>query len=154
VEENTYSVGSLRRRLSLALSKRPKRVVVSLPSREDENRSSFRNVVLSNYLGFRTMNTVQKPSDSKCHIILFNKTVIAIIIIIIIISCSNGIITSYKWAFNPMNQGQTSSGKISDYFVESTIFAYQFCSKFSKEKYSFHNNQFSGTFSSYFSNNC
>jgi hypothetical protein len=47
--------------LKLALSERPKRVCVSLPSPEDGNRSSFRNVVFSMYLEFRTMDKVQNP---------------------------------------------------------------------------------------------
>jgi hypothetical protein len=47
--------------LGLALSKRPNRVGVSLPSPEDGNRSSFRNIFL--YLEFWTMDKVQKPSS-------------------------------------------------------------------------------------------
>jgi hypothetical protein len=53
------------RRLMLALSKGPNKVGVSLTSPEDGNRSSFRNVVFSSDLGFRTMDKVQKPSDSE-----------------------------------------------------------------------------------------
>jgi hypothetical protein len=37
---------------------------VALPSPEDGNRSSLRNVVLSVYLEFRTMDEVKKPDDS------------------------------------------------------------------------------------------
>jgi hypothetical protein len=51
----------------LADSKGPSRVVCfCLPSREDGNRSSFRYVVFSSYLEFRTMGKVHKPSDSEC----------------------------------------------------------------------------------------
>jgi hypothetical protein len=50
----------------LALSKGHNRVGVSLPSPEDGNRSSFRNVVFSSYLEFWTMHKAQKPSDSEC----------------------------------------------------------------------------------------
>jgi hypothetical protein len=45
----------------------PKRVCVSVPSPEDVNRSSFRNIEFFNYLEFRTMDKVQKPSDSECY---------------------------------------------------------------------------------------
>jgi hypothetical protein len=51
--------------LRLALSKEPNRVCVYLLSHEDGNWSSFRNVVFSSYLEFRTMDEVQKPSDSE-----------------------------------------------------------------------------------------
>jgi hypothetical protein len=78
-EGDTYSVGSFRKCqpqsldcwvpdvewLRLALSKGPNRVSVSLPSLENGGSSSFRNVVFSIYLEFRTMNTVQKPNDSE-----------------------------------------------------------------------------------------
>jgi hypothetical protein len=37
-----------------------------LPSPEDGNRFSFRNV-LSSYLEFWTMDKVHTPSDSECH---------------------------------------------------------------------------------------
>jgi hypothetical protein len=60
----------------LDLSKRPNTLGVSIPTSEDRNRSSFRNVVFSSYLEFRTMksrhrnpvtlNVIdhhQKPSD-------------------------------------------------------------------------------------------
>jgi hypothetical protein len=43
----------------------PNRVVVFLPSPEDGNRSSFRNVVFSSYLEFRTIDKVQIPSNPK-----------------------------------------------------------------------------------------
>jgi hypothetical protein len=52
-------------RLRLALSKSPNTVYVSLPSPEDVNGSSFRNVVFSSYLEFWTMDKVQKSSDSE-----------------------------------------------------------------------------------------
>jgi hypothetical protein len=48
-----------------ALSKIPKRVAVSLPSPEDGNRSSFRNVVFSSYLEFWTLDKVGKLSVSE-----------------------------------------------------------------------------------------
>jgi hypothetical protein len=52
--------------LRLALSKGPIRVGVSPPpSPEDGNRSSFRNVLFSNYLEFWMMDEVQKPIDSE-----------------------------------------------------------------------------------------
>jgi hypothetical protein len=38
---------------------------VSLPSPEDENKSSFRNVVFFSYLEFRTMDKVHNASDSE-----------------------------------------------------------------------------------------
>jgi hypothetical protein len=41
--------------LRLALSKGLNRIGVSLPSPEDGNRSSYRNVAFSNYLKFRTI---------------------------------------------------------------------------------------------------
>jgi hypothetical protein len=44
---------------------KPNRVGVSLRSPEYGNRSSFRNVLFSSYLEFRTVGKVQKPSDSK-----------------------------------------------------------------------------------------
>jgi hypothetical protein len=45
----------------LVLSEGPNKVGVSLPSPVDGNRSSFRNVVFSIYLEFRTMDQVPKP---------------------------------------------------------------------------------------------
>jgi hypothetical protein len=51
--------------LRLALSKGPNRVGVAFPSPEDGNRSSFRNVMFSSYLEFRTTDKVQKPADSE-----------------------------------------------------------------------------------------
>jgi hypothetical protein len=54
----TWVVQSLR----LALSNGPNRVGVSS---EDGNRSSFRNVVL--FSEYRTMDNVQKPSNSECY---------------------------------------------------------------------------------------
>jgi hypothetical protein len=38
----------------------------SLPSPEDGNRSSVRNVLFSSYLEFRPMPKVQEPSNSAC----------------------------------------------------------------------------------------
>jgi hypothetical protein len=52
----------------IALSKGPNRVGVILPSREDRNKSSFQNDVVSSYLKFRTMDKVQEPNDSECYI--------------------------------------------------------------------------------------
>jgi hypothetical protein len=52
----------------LAIHNGPDWVGVSLPSPEDGNWSSFRNVVFSTYLEFRTMNKVHKPRDFKCCI--------------------------------------------------------------------------------------
>jgi hypothetical protein len=57
--------GANLRHWTLALSNGPSRVGVSFPSPEDGSRSSFRNVVFSSYLEFRTMDKVQKPSDSE-----------------------------------------------------------------------------------------
>jgi hypothetical protein len=53
--------------LRSAFSKRSNRLGVSIPSLEDGNRSNFRNVVCSAWLGFRTMNKIHKPSDSECY---------------------------------------------------------------------------------------
>jgi hypothetical protein len=53
--------------LRLALSKGPNGAGVSLPSPEDKNRSSFRNVVLSNYLEFQTFGKVQKRGEFECY---------------------------------------------------------------------------------------
>jgi hypothetical protein len=50
--------------LMLALSTWPNRVGVSLPSREDGIRSSFRHVVFPSYSEFPTMDKVHKPKDS------------------------------------------------------------------------------------------
>jgi hypothetical protein len=50
--------------LRLAPSKTTNRVGLPPLSPEDGNKSSFRNVVFL-YLEFRTMGTVQKPSDSE-----------------------------------------------------------------------------------------
>jgi hypothetical protein len=48
-----------------AIVTRPSRVGFSFPLPQDEIRPSFRNVVLSGYLEFRTMYKIHKPSDSK-----------------------------------------------------------------------------------------
>jgi hypothetical protein len=50
----------------LILSKGPNRVGVSLPSPEDRNRSSFRNIVFSRYLKFREMMKDKNPINSEC----------------------------------------------------------------------------------------
>jgi hypothetical protein len=42
-----------------------------LPSLEDGNISSFRNIVPSSYLEYLKMNKGQKLSDSKCHLNCF-----------------------------------------------------------------------------------
>jgi hypothetical protein len=49
----------------LTHSEGPNRMGASFPSPEGGNRSSFRNVAFSSYLEFRTMDKVQKPSDSQ-----------------------------------------------------------------------------------------
>jgi hypothetical protein len=48
----------------------PNRLGVSLPSSEDGNKTSFRNVVFSIYLEFPTMYKVQKLSDSVLYTIV------------------------------------------------------------------------------------
>jgi hypothetical protein len=64
------------RSLHLFRSQGPDRVGVSLPSSEDGNTFSFRNIVFSNYLEFRIMDEVQKPSDSgwmlSCDVVTCN----------------------------------------------------------------------------------
>jgi hypothetical protein len=49
----------------LFLCKRPNRVGVSILSLKYGNRSSFRSVVFSTYLEFRTMDEVHKPSNQN-----------------------------------------------------------------------------------------
>jgi hypothetical protein len=61
-------VRKLVQRLRLVLSNGPNRVDVSLPLPEDGKKSSVCNLMFSNYLDFRTMDKVQKPSDSECYI--------------------------------------------------------------------------------------
>jgi hypothetical protein len=51
----------------LALSKVPNRVGTSLPSPEDTNRPSFRNVVFSCCLECRTMGKIQKLNNSDYY---------------------------------------------------------------------------------------
>jgi hypothetical protein len=51
--------------LRLALSRWPNTVGVSLPSPEDRNRPSFRNVVFSSNLELRTMDKDHKSGDSE-----------------------------------------------------------------------------------------
>jgi hypothetical protein len=53
--------------LRLARFKGSSKVDVSFPLPEDGNRTDFRNVVFSGYIQFRTMDNVQKPSDSECY---------------------------------------------------------------------------------------
>jgi hypothetical protein len=48
-----------------SLSKRPCRDGFSFPSPENGNRSLFRDVVISSYLEFWTLDKVQKPGDSE-----------------------------------------------------------------------------------------
>jgi hypothetical protein len=60
----TRKLGNRVRWLWLAISKRPNRIGVSLPSPEDVNRSSFRNVAFSSYLELRKMKKGHKSSDS------------------------------------------------------------------------------------------
>jgi hypothetical protein len=50
---------------TLALSEGRSTVCVSIPSSEDGGRSSFLNVVFSNYLGVRAIDKVHRPSDSE-----------------------------------------------------------------------------------------
>jgi hypothetical protein len=52
-----------------ALSKGLNRVGASLPSPEDGMRFSFRNVVFSSYLVFRTMGKVHKPSNFEGYML-------------------------------------------------------------------------------------
>jgi hypothetical protein len=54
--------------LRLALSKEPNRRGISFHSPEDKNMCSFRNIVFSRYSEFRTMNKVQKSSDSETDV--------------------------------------------------------------------------------------
>jgi hypothetical protein len=51
--------------LRLVISKELDSVGVSLPSSEDGNGSSSRNVEFFSYLEFRTMNKFQNPSDPE-----------------------------------------------------------------------------------------
>jgi hypothetical protein len=53
--------------LRLALSKGPNRVDASLPSPEDRNSSSFRNVVIYIYIEFQPIDKVYILSDSECY---------------------------------------------------------------------------------------
>jgi hypothetical protein len=55
-----HFVGPLER-IDFNNCKGPKRAGVSLPSGEDGNKSSFRNVGFSSYLDFQTMDKIQKP---------------------------------------------------------------------------------------------
>jgi hypothetical protein len=48
-------------------SKGPNSVRVSLPTPEDENISSFRNVVFFSYSEFRRIDKALKPRDSECY---------------------------------------------------------------------------------------
>jgi hypothetical protein len=54
------------RRETPALFKGPNRLGVSLPSPEDGNRLSFRNIVFRNYLEFWMMDATHKASVSEC----------------------------------------------------------------------------------------
>jgi hypothetical protein len=56
--------------LRLALSKGPNRVGVSLTSPAERKRSSFRNIVFSSYLEYRTMDKVYEHSDSEWTVLL------------------------------------------------------------------------------------
>jgi hypothetical protein len=50
-------------------SKGPNRVGISLslsPSPEDNDKSSFRDVLFPGYLEFETLDKVEEPSDSAC----------------------------------------------------------------------------------------
>jgi hypothetical protein len=63
--QNQWRYGFIHRpELMLALSMGPNRTGFTLTSTEVGNRSSFRNVVFSSYLEFRTMENIHKASDS------------------------------------------------------------------------------------------
>jgi hypothetical protein len=53
--------------MRFAFSKGPNEEDASLPSPEDGNRPSLRNVVFSNNLEFRIMHKVYEPIDSECY---------------------------------------------------------------------------------------
>jgi hypothetical protein len=63
---NTSKTGPVIQWLRLDLTKGTNRVGVS-PWPENRNRSSFRNVIFSSYLEYRTMDRVHKPSVSECY---------------------------------------------------------------------------------------
>jgi hypothetical protein len=62
----------------------------SLPSPKDENTSTFQNVVFNNYLEFRTIDKVHKPSYSRCYTPSFEHFVINIPFSRISVSGSEG----------------------------------------------------------------
>jgi hypothetical protein len=49
----------------ILISKRFDRIDLSLPSPDDGNRSSFEDILISDYLEFRTTDEVNKPSDPE-----------------------------------------------------------------------------------------
>jgi hypothetical protein len=51
--------------MKLVLSKGPKSVGVFLPSSEEGNKSSFRNILFRSFLEFRTTEKVQNLSNSE-----------------------------------------------------------------------------------------
>jgi hypothetical protein len=58
-------MGPLQRaNISQSIFLREEWVALSFPSPDAGNRSSFRNVLFSTYLEFRTMDKGHKPSDS------------------------------------------------------------------------------------------
>jgi hypothetical protein len=63
VEEKLHW-GTLTKKVEYQCTKGPNRVGVAHSSPEDWNRSSFRNIMFCSHLEFRTMDKVQKPSDS------------------------------------------------------------------------------------------
>jgi hypothetical protein len=62
--------------LSLALSDGPNRVGVSLPSPEDRNRSSFRNIVICSHLEFLAMDQKASDSDRRLHSVTPHETTV------------------------------------------------------------------------------
>jgi hypothetical protein len=70
LEEANHNCGTL------AISKEPNKVGVSLPLSEDGNRSCFRKVVSYTYLEFLAMDKVQRPSDSERSMISFTRALV------------------------------------------------------------------------------
>jgi hypothetical protein len=71
--------------LRLALSERPNRVVVSLPSSKDGKRTGFRDLVFYIYSEILAMNKVRIPSNSLC--------IVARILQIVLVSVSLSLTT-------------------------------------------------------------
>jgi hypothetical protein len=83
LKNQEFSQESLDQWLRLSYSKGPNRVGVFLPSPEDGNEFSFRNVVFSSYFEFRTVEKVHKPNDVECYTIVrtLYKKALAVLII-------------------------------------------------------------------------